>query len=52
MVEKDYAPGWPLGELKLPVKSKPFELLGCIPQIIGKHDAYRKSYRLVDIDKY
>ena len=46
MVAKD------LGVPSIPVKSKPFELLGCIPQVIGKHDAYRKSYRLVDIDKY
>ena len=30
----------------------PFELLGCIPQIIGLHDAYRKGHRLVSIDKY
>ncbi len=46
MVAKD------LGLPEIPVKCKPFELLGCIPQIIGKHDAYRKSYRLVNIDKY
>ena len=46
MVAKD------LGLPSIPVKSKPFELLGCIPQVIGKHDAYRKSYRLVDSDKY
>ena len=52
MVEKDYAPGWPLGELQLPVKTKPFELLGCIPQIIGKLDGYRKGCRLVPIDSY
>ena len=46
MVSKD------LGLPSIPVKSKPFELLGCIPQIIGKHDAYRKAYKLVDIDQY
>ena len=46
MVAKD------LGLPEIPVKCKPFELLGCIPQIIGKHDACRKSYRLVNIDKY
>ena len=46
MVAKD------LGLPSIPVKFKPFEIVGCIPQIIGKHDAYRKSYRLVDIDKY
>ena len=31
---------------------QPFELLGCIPQIVGAHDAYRKGHRLVPIDKY
>ena len=46
MVAKD------LGLPSIPVKSKPFELVGCIPQIIGLHDAYRKSYRLVKIDEY
>ena len=30
----------------------PFELLGCIPQIVGLHDAFRKGHRLVSIDKY
>ena len=46
MVEKDYVP------IQLPVKSKPFELVGCVPQVIKKHDAYRKSYRFVSIDDY
>ena len=46
MVAKD------LGVPSIPVKFKPFELVGCIPQIIGKHDAYRKAYKLVDVDKY
>ena len=46
MVAKD------LGLPEIPVKFKPFELSGCIPQIIGKHDSYRKSYKLVNIDKY
>ena len=31
---------------------QPFELLGCIPQIVGAHDAYRKGHRLVPIYKY
>jgi len=46
MVEKDYVP------IQLPVKSKPFELVGCVPQVIKKHDAYRKSYRFVSIEDY
>ena len=52
MVEKDYAPGWPLGELKLPVKSVPYKILGCIPQVIGKHESYARGYRFVPIANY
>ena len=46
MVEKDYRP------IQLPVKNQPYELLGCVPQVIGKHDAYKKGYRFVPIDQY
>ena len=46
MVAKD------LGLPEIPVKTQPYELLGCIPQIIGAHDGYRKGHRLVPIDKY
>tara|TARA_B100001778_G_C18564575_1_gene619430 strand:- start:145 stop:1278 length:1134 start_codon:yes stop_codon:yes gene_type:complete len=52
MVEKDYAPGWTMGELKLPVKSVPYKILGCIPQVIGKHDSYARGYRFVNIENY
>jgi hypothetical protein len=52
MVERDYASDWPMGELKLPVKTVPYEIYGCIPQIVGKHDSYRNSKRFVDIENY
>jgi len=52
MVEKDYAPGWTMGELKLPVKSVPYKILGCVPQVIGKHDSYYKGNRFVKIEDY
>jgi hypothetical protein len=52
MVEKDYAPGWPMGELKLPVKSVPYNILGCIPQVVGKHESYERGYRFVPIENY
>lgn len=52
MVEKDYAPGWPMGELKLPVKAVPYKILGCIPQVVGKHDSYANGYRFVSIENY
>lgn len=52
MVERDYASDWPMGELKLPVKTVPYEIYGCIPQIVGKHDSYRNRKRLVDIENY
>ena len=46
MVAKD------LGLPEIPVKTQPYELLGCIPQVYGAHDAYDKAYKLVPIDKY
>ena len=46
MVAKD------LGLPEIPVKTQPYQLLGCVPQIIGKHDGYRKGSRLVPIDSY
>ena len=46
MVAKD------LGLPQIPIKNQPYELLGCVPQIIGKHDGYEKSYRLVPIKDY
>ena len=46
MVAKD------LGVPEIPVKTQPYEILGCIPQIIGKHDAYRKGFRLVPVSSY
>ena len=52
MVEKDYAPDWQFGELKLPVKSVPYKILGCIPQVIGKHESYARGYRFVPIANY
>ena len=52
MVERDYASDWPMGELKLPVKTVPYEIYGCIPQIVGKHDSYRNSKRFLDIENY
>tara|TARA_B100000902_G_C27221943_1_gene870142 strand:+ start:218 stop:1288 length:1071 start_codon:yes stop_codon:yes gene_type:complete len=52
MVEKDYAPDWMMGELKLPVKSIPYKILGCIPQVIGKHESYDRGYRFVPIENY
>ena len=50
--EKDYAPAWAMGELTLPVKSVPYEILGCVPQVIGKHDSYARGYRFVNIENY
>jgi hypothetical protein len=47
MVEKDYSP-----VLNLPVKTVPFEILGCVPQVIGKHDKYMKSSQLVPVQDY
>ena len=52
MVEKDYAPDWPMGELKLPVKSVPYKILGCMPQVVGRHESYAKGYRFVKIENY
>jgi hypothetical protein len=52
MVEKDYAPTWPMGNLELPVKNVPYLCYRTIPQVIGKHDSARKGYRFIDIDKY
>jgi hypothetical protein len=52
MVEKDYAPTWPMGNLELPVKNVPYYCYRTIPQLIGKHDSARKGYRFVEIDKY
>jgi len=52
MVEKDYAPGWPMGELRLPVKTVPYKMLGCVPQVVGKHESYTKGYRFVQIENY
>lgn len=52
MVEKDYAPGWPMGELKLPVKSVPYKILGCLPQVVGKHESYERGHRFVPIENY
>lgn len=52
MVEKDYAPTWPMGNLELPVKNVPYYCYRTIPQVIGRHDSLRKNYRFVEIDKY
>lgn len=52
MVEKDYAPTWPMGNLELPVKSVPYICYRTLPQVIGKHDSARKGYRFIEIDKY
>ncbi len=52
MVEKDYAPGWPMGELKLPVKTVPYKIIGCVPQVVGKHESYERGFRFVDIENY
>ena len=52
MVEKDYSPGWPMGELKLPVKTVPYKIIGCVPQVVGKHESYERGFRFVDIENY
>lgn len=45
MVGKDYG-------LNFPVKSVPYKILGCIPQVVGKHDSYEKSFTFVSIENY
>jgi len=45
MVGKDYG-------LTFPVKEIPYFIVGCIPQVVGKHDTYTKGYRFVDIKNY
>jgi len=45
MVGKDYG-------LTFPVKEIPYSIVGCIPQVIGKHETYTKGYRFVDIKNY
>lgn len=45
MVGKDYG-------LTFPVKSTPFKILGCIPQVVGKHESYAHAYRFVSIKDY
>jgi hypothetical protein len=52
MVEKDYAPTWPMGNLELPVKNVPYICYRTLPQIIGKHDSAKKGYRFIEIDNY
>jgi len=52
MVEKDYAPGWTMGELKLPVKTVPYKIIGCVPQVVGKHESYYKGHRFVQIKDF
>ena len=47
MVEKDYAP-----VLNVPVKTEPYKILGCIPQVLGKHDRYKNGHRFVPIKDY
>jgi hypothetical protein len=52
MVERDYASDWPMGKLSLPVKSIPYKIVGCIPQVSGKHDRYFKMKQFVSIEDY
>lgn len=47
MVEKDYAP-----VLNVPVKTEPYKILGCIPQVVGKHESYAYGYTFVPVEKY
>ena len=52
MVQKDMQPTWPFGELELNPRKVPYEILGCVPQIIGGHDKYKKSHSFVPVEKY
>lgn len=45
MVGKDYG-------LTFPVKTIPYTILGCIPQVVGKHEGYVKGHRFVQIKDY
>jgi len=45
MVGKDYG-------LEMSVKQCPYIIVGCVPQVVGKHEAYAKSYRFVPVENY
>ena len=45
MVGKDYG-------LEMGVKQIPYNIVGCIPQVVGKHESYAKSYRFVPVKNY
>ena len=45
MVGTDYG-------LTFPVKEIPYSIVGCIPQVVGKHETYARGYRFVDIKNY
>jgi len=45
MVGKDYG-------LTFPVKEHPYTIVGCIPQVVGKHDGAYKAHRFIAIKDY
>jgi len=34
------------------IKSFPYKILGCMPQVVGKHESYDRGYRFVPIENY
>ena len=52
MVQKDMQPTWQFGELELVPQKVPYKIIGCVPQIIGRHDNYKKAYNFVPVEKY